>query len=210
MDEFYADDFSDNFNPKGWTEKDWFLYLKKSEAEIARFAGIYTVNRLRGRSLEEICTIAGWPLPKYGESLDESEEMDAEFSESRGRSITTQSTSSRAASSNACASTSAGSWTKRKSRRRSSGTFPKSSPKPKLSWLSPQIRPTSPKTSSPAATTNVGGKAQRNHGENGRNSGAEIGAGTRENQENRQHNFRPPRSLPEHGRNLCGRQQVIL
>ncbi len=81
MDEFYADDFSDNFNPKGWTEKDWFLYLKKSEAEIARFAGIYTVNRLRGRSLEEICTIAGWPLPKYGESLDESEEMDAEFSE---------------------------------------------------------------------------------------------------------------------------------
>ena len=34
MDDFYADDFSDNFNPKGWTEKDWFLYLKKSDAEI--------------------------------------------------------------------------------------------------------------------------------------------------------------------------------
>ena len=28
MDEFYADDFSDNFIPKGWTEKDWFLYDK--------------------------------------------------------------------------------------------------------------------------------------------------------------------------------------
>ena len=53
MDDFYADDFSDNFNPKGWTEKDWFLYLKKSDAEITRFAGIYTVNRLRGKTLEE-------------------------------------------------------------------------------------------------------------------------------------------------------------
>ena len=81
MDEFYADDFSDNFIPKGWTEKDWFLYLKKSDAEIARFAALYTVNRLKGKSLEEICTIAGWPLPQNDEAFDDGEEMDAEFSE---------------------------------------------------------------------------------------------------------------------------------
>ncbi len=81
MDDFYADDFSDNFNPKGWTEKDWFLYLKKSDAEITRFAGIYTVNRLRGKTLEEICVIAGWPIPQDAESFDEEQEMDAEFSE---------------------------------------------------------------------------------------------------------------------------------
>lgn len=81
MDEFYADDFSDNFIPKGWTEKDWFLYLKKSDAEIARFVALYTVNRLKGKSLEEICTIAGWPLPQNGEAFDDGEEMDAEFSE---------------------------------------------------------------------------------------------------------------------------------
>lgn len=76
MDDFYADDFSDNFNPKGWTEKDWFLYLKKSDAEITRFAGIYTVNRLRGKTLEEICVIAGWPIPQDAESFDEEQEME--------------------------------------------------------------------------------------------------------------------------------------
>lgn len=84
MDEYNSDDFSEKFNPPGWTEKDWFLYLKKSDAEITRFANLYTVNRLRGRTLEEIATIAGWPMPKEGVSFDEPEgnpEMDAEFSE---------------------------------------------------------------------------------------------------------------------------------
>ena len=57
------------------------MYLKKSDAEIARFAALYTVNRLKGKSLEEICTIAGWPLPQNGEAFDDGEEMDAEFSE---------------------------------------------------------------------------------------------------------------------------------
>ena len=84
MDEFYSDDFSENFNPRGWTEKDWFLYLKKSDAEISRFANLYTVNRMCGHTIEEIATIAGWPMPKEGVSFDEPEgnpEMDAEFSE---------------------------------------------------------------------------------------------------------------------------------
>ncbi len=83
MDEFYSDEFSDSHNPIGWTEKDWFLYLKKSEAEVARFASLYTVNRMRGKTLEEIATLAGWPMPKEN-AFDESEsnpEMDAEFSE---------------------------------------------------------------------------------------------------------------------------------
>ncbi|MBE6412779.1 MAG: hypothetical protein E7036_09560 [Opitutales bacterium] len=84
MDEFDSDDFSENFNPRGWTEKDWFLYLKKSDAEISRFASLYTVNRLRGHTLDEIAVMAGWPMPKEGVSFDEPEgnpEMDAEFSE---------------------------------------------------------------------------------------------------------------------------------
>ncbi len=81
MDEFYADDFSDNFSPKGWTEKDWFLYLKKSDAEISRFASLYTVNRLRGKTLEQICSMAGWPLPQNADNYEDDTEMDAEFSE---------------------------------------------------------------------------------------------------------------------------------
>ncbi len=86
MDEFYPDDFSDNFNPIGWTEKDWFVYLKKSEAEITRFAGLYTVNRLKGKTLEDIAAIAGWPMPKensgdFDEGDPTNPEMDAEFSE---------------------------------------------------------------------------------------------------------------------------------
>ncbi len=83
MDEFYSDDFLDSHNPVGWTEKDWFLYLKKSEAEITRFAALYAVNRMRGKTLEDIATLAGWPMPKEN-AFDESEanpEMDAEFSE---------------------------------------------------------------------------------------------------------------------------------
>jgi len=84
MDDYYSDEFSESYNPSGWTEKDWFAYLRKSEEEIARFAGLYTVNRMRGRTLEEIAAMAGWPMPKEGCSFDDPDgnpEMDAEFSE---------------------------------------------------------------------------------------------------------------------------------
>lgn len=63
MDEFFSDNFFDN-TPIGWTEKDWFAYLKKSEAEISRFAATYTVNRLKGKTLEEIAKMAGWQIPE--------------------------------------------------------------------------------------------------------------------------------------------------
>ena len=79
MDEFYSDNFFDGNAPIGWSERDWFDYLKKSEREISKFASVYSVNRLRGKSLEEIATIAGWPIPKFDDEYFE--ESDAEFSD---------------------------------------------------------------------------------------------------------------------------------
>lgn len=79
MDEFYSDNFFDGNAPIGWSERDWFDYLKKSEREISKFASVYSVNRLRGKSLDEIATIAGWPIPKAGDEYFE--ESDAEFSD---------------------------------------------------------------------------------------------------------------------------------
>lgn len=38
MDEFYSDNFFDGNAPIGWSERDWFDYLKKSEREISKFA----------------------------------------------------------------------------------------------------------------------------------------------------------------------------
>ena len=80
MDDFYSDEFFDGNAPIGWSERDWFDYLKKSEREIARFASIYSVSKLRGKSLEEIAQIAGWPIPKLDED-DYCEDSDAEFSD---------------------------------------------------------------------------------------------------------------------------------
>ncbi len=79
MDEFYSDNFFEGNAPIGWSERDWFDYLKKSEREISKFASVYSVNRLRGKSLEEIATIAGWPIPKFDDEYFE--ESDAEFSD---------------------------------------------------------------------------------------------------------------------------------
>ena len=83
MDEFFSDNFFDN-TPIGWTEKDWFAYLKKSEAEIARFAATYTVNRLKGKTLEEIAKMAGWQIPEGEEETSyeyDEDEDGADFSE---------------------------------------------------------------------------------------------------------------------------------
>ena len=71
MDEFYSDNFFEGNAPIGWSERDWFDYLKKSEREISKFASVYSVNRLRGKSLEEIATIAGWPIPKFDDEYFE-------------------------------------------------------------------------------------------------------------------------------------------
>ena len=76
MDDFFSENpFDSSELPQGWSERDWYGYLKKSETEIARFASIYSVNRLRGKSLEEIAKIAGWTMPtkEGGEYYDESE-----------------------------------------------------------------------------------------------------------------------------------------
>ena len=83
MDEFYSDNFFEGNAPIGWSERDWFDYLKKSEREISKFASVYSVNRLRGKSLEEIATIAGWPIPKFDDEYFE--ESDAEFSDEHGK-----------------------------------------------------------------------------------------------------------------------------
>ncbi len=88
MDDFFsdADEFYDSDTPVGWTEKDWFAYLKKSELEISKFAVAYTVNRLKGKSLDEIAKMTGWQMPS--EPLDtqacqycESEELEPDFSD---------------------------------------------------------------------------------------------------------------------------------
>lgn len=80
MDEFYSDDFFNGNGPLGWSEKDWFAYLKKSEAEISRFAKLYSINKMKGKTLEEITHLAGWPMPENDESYFEIDD-DAEFSE---------------------------------------------------------------------------------------------------------------------------------
>lgn len=79
MDEFFSDNFFDNQIPSGWSEKDWFAYLKKSDAEITRFASLYSLNRARGMQLEDVAQLAGWPFPKDGD--DYVDENDAEFSD---------------------------------------------------------------------------------------------------------------------------------
>ena len=79
MDEFYSDDFFNGNGPLGWSEKDWFAYLKKSEAEISRFAKLYSINKMKGKTLEEITHLAGWPMPENDESYFEIDD-DAEFS----------------------------------------------------------------------------------------------------------------------------------
>jgi len=80
MDEFFSDNFFDNPAPIGWSEHDWFAYLKKSEAEISRFASIYSLNRAKGKSLDEISQLAGWQIPlNDDEDIDEDE--DSEFAE---------------------------------------------------------------------------------------------------------------------------------
>lgn len=79
MDEFYSDNFFDGNAPLGWSERDWFDYLKKSEREISKFASTYSLNRMRGKSLEEIATIAGWPIPKDDDEYFE--DGDSEFSD---------------------------------------------------------------------------------------------------------------------------------
>lgn len=86
MDDFFSDGFHDSDMPIGWTEKDWFAYLKKSESEISKFAAAYTVNRLRGKTLDEIAKMAGWQIPLEDSEPQayqncESEEMEADFSD---------------------------------------------------------------------------------------------------------------------------------
>ncbi len=82
MDEYfpenYFDDYSDN-SAKGWSERDWFNYTKKSEAEIAKFSALYSVGRLKGMSLEQISKIAGWQILDEDDYQDEAP-FDAEFS----------------------------------------------------------------------------------------------------------------------------------
>ncbi len=89
MDEFQQNPFHESEMPIGWTEKDWFAYLKKSEAEINKFAATYTINRLKGKSLDDIAKMAGWQIPLEEESEnfssyqeeDEEDNDDAEFSD---------------------------------------------------------------------------------------------------------------------------------
>ena len=80
MNEFFSDDFYDSQMPLGWSEKDWFAYLKKSNAEIAKFASLYSINRSRGLSLEDIAQMAGWAFPD-GEGDSPEEDDDSEFSD---------------------------------------------------------------------------------------------------------------------------------
>lgn len=80
MDNFHNDDFYQDSAPLGWTEKDWYAYMKKAEREISRFASLYAVNRLKGYTLEDIARLAGWPVPEETQEYYDGGEDDAEFS----------------------------------------------------------------------------------------------------------------------------------
>lgn len=85
MNDYFSDNFYDNFSDdaatNGWSERDWLNYSKKSEAEIAKFAALYSVGRLKGMQLEQIAKMAGWQIIEEEES-DYSDEnsFDADFS----------------------------------------------------------------------------------------------------------------------------------
>lgn len=65
MDEFYSEEFFDcdgYDSASSWTERDWLLYLKKSEDEIAKFSATYALGKSKNLSLDEIANMAGWSL----------------------------------------------------------------------------------------------------------------------------------------------------
>lgn len=88
MSDYFSDNYDDNYDDsasKGWSERDWMNYAKRSESEISKFAAIYSVGKLKGMQLEEIAKMAGWSIVDTEEypSADAPYEasFDAEFAD---------------------------------------------------------------------------------------------------------------------------------
>lgn len=82
MDEYFSDNYFDEYSDngaRGWSERDWFNYAKRSEAEISKFAAMYSVGKLKGMQLDQIAKLAGWQITEEGEYSDDGA-YDAEFS----------------------------------------------------------------------------------------------------------------------------------
>ncbi len=83
MNEFNSEDsddfFQDGFDAKHLSYAEWVDYLRRCNAQVARFASIYALNRPTGKTLEEICLMAGANLdtnPECKEDFTDIEELE--------------------------------------------------------------------------------------------------------------------------------------
>lgn len=83
MDDFFSDNFfgaSSDSGSNRWSERDWVVYIRRSEAEIDKISRLYDENRKAGMSLEDIASMGGWDISCYNSDALFSEISAPEFS----------------------------------------------------------------------------------------------------------------------------------